>query len=229
MVSPFPEKDELMAVSEDGRRVYHKKEVVHFRTTSGEFGPLSNMAPDFPIFVLGVRVATAEALYQACRFPDEPEIQSIIVDQMSPMTAKMKSKKYRDRTRADWDNVRVDVMRWCLRIKLQNNLARFGDVLERTGERAIVEESVKDDFWGAKPQEDGTLVGKNVLGRLLMELRRDFRDVKSGQAPAIKYPLIPHFQLFGRPLEPTSRPVESASNVQVSLFDRDDSYATSER
>ena len=59
-----------MTASEDKLRTYVKKEVIFFRTTTGEFGPLSNMAPDFPIFLLGVRISTAEALYQACRFPD---------------------------------------------------------------------------------------------------------------------------------------------------------------
>lgn len=208
-----------MASSEDKRRIYVKKEVVFFRTTTGEFGPLSNMAPDFPIFLMGVRIATAEALYQACRFPDDPEIQRLIIDQASPMTAKMKSKKYKERTRRDWDNVRVNIMRWCLRIKLQNNWTRFGAVLERTGQSQIVEESTKDDFWGAKPQDDGTLAGMNVLGRLLMELREQFREVKSGHAHEIKYPDVPHFYLFGRPIEVTSRSTESVAEVQTSMFD----------
>lgn len=171
-----------MAVKEDKQRSYIKKEVIFFRTTTGEFGPLSNMAPDFPIFVIGVRIPTAEALYQACRFPDEPDIQRIIIDQMSSMTAKMKSKKYRDRTREDWDNVRVNVMRWCLRLKLLQNWSRFGEVLEKTGDKPIVEESTKDAFWGAMPKEDGKLVGMNVLGRLLMELREQYNDVKAGRS-----------------------------------------------
>src|SRR2546426_7568195 len=40
---------------------------------------------------------------------------------------------------------------------------------------SIVEDSRKDDFWGAKASDEGTLVGMNVLGRLLMELREDLR------------------------------------------------------
>lgn len=207
-----------MVVRHDSLRVYLKKKVVFFRTTTGEFGPLSNMAPDYPILVSGIRVATAEALYQACRFPDYPEIQQIIIDQMSPMTAKMKSKKYRARTRGDWDSVRVNIMRWCLRIKLQNNWMKFGSVLERTGQHPIVEESTKDEFWGAKPKDDGTLVGKNVLGRLLMELREQFLEVKSGRAEEIKYPFVPHLYLFGKPLEVPPRTVQNVSEIQTSMF-----------
>jgi ribA/ribD-fused uncharacterized protein len=208
-----------MAVSEDRLRSYVKKEVTFFRTTTGEFGPLSNMAPDYPIFLLGIRISTAEALYQACRFPDDPDVQRLIVDQMSPMTAKMKSKKYRDRTREDWDDVRVNVMRWCLRIKLQNNWARFGHVLERTGTYPIVEESTKDEFWGAKPKENGLLVGMNVLGRLLMELREQFREVEDGRTKELKYPLIPRLLLFGRSMEALSNKSEAVAEIQTSMFD----------
>ncbi|MFT4277174.1 MAG: NADAR family protein [Rhodopseudomonas sp.] len=199
-------------------RTYLKKEVVFFRTTTGEYGALSNMAPSFPVVLLGIRISTAEALYQACRFPDDPEVQRLIVDQMSPMTAKMKSKRYRDRTRNDWDSVRVNVMRWCLRIKLQQNWSRFGAVLERTGERYIVEESTKDQFWGAKPKEDGTLVGVNVLGRLLMELRQEYLAIQSSQLRQLEYPSIVNFRLFGEELLPVRDRVETCRETQPSML-----------
>jgi ribA/ribD-fused uncharacterized protein len=207
-----------MAAARDNFRTYDKKDVVFFRTTTGEFGPLSNMAPDFPIFVNGTRIPTSEALYQAFRFPDHPEIQRLIIDQMSPMTAKMKSKKYRDQTRDDWDDVRVNIMRWCLRIKLQNNWEKFGRILERTEQRPIVEESVKDEFWGAKPK-DGSLVGGNVLGRLLMELRDQFRDVEIGRAVHLKYPSIPRLFLFGELAEPLLEKTERPAQIQTSMFE----------
>lgn len=207
-----------MAAPDNQMRSYVKREVIFFRTTTGEFGPLSNMAPDFPVVVLGVRIPTTEALYQACRYPDYPDIQRLIIDQMSPMTAKMKSKKYRSQTRSDWDNVRVNVMRWCLRIKLSQHWSRFGAVLRKTQDKPIVEESMKDDFWGAKPNEDGTLVGRNVLGRLLMELRQQYRDVESGQLQELKYPSIPNFLLFGEPLSSIASRSDMRREVQSSMF-----------
>jgi predicted NAD-dependent protein-ADP-ribosyltransferase YbiA (DUF1768 family) len=54
-------------------RTYQTKDVVRFRKTNEKFGGLSNMAPGFPIVVLGYRIRTSEALYQACRFPHMPE------------------------------------------------------------------------------------------------------------------------------------------------------------
>jgi ribA/ribD-fused uncharacterized protein len=108
------------------------------------------MAPGFPLKVNGVLIRTSEALYQACRFPHLPKVQRLIIDEGSPMTAKMKSKSYRSQSRPDWDAVRVRIMRWCLRVKLAQHWETFSRLLLATGDQPIVEDSRKDDFWGAK-------------------------------------------------------------------------------
>ena len=157
-------------------RRYLRSDVIAFRQTKEKFGGLSNMASGYPIRISGISIRTAEALYQACRFPHLPEVQQIIFDQSSPMTAKMRSKPYRDVSRDDWLRVRVPIMKWCLRAKLIQNWDSFGCLLLRTGSKAIVEDSRKDSFWGAKPEGDLVLEGQNVLGRLLMELREILRS-----------------------------------------------------
>lgn len=156
-------------------RSYERRDSVVFCKTKEEFGGLSNMAPGYPLRVNGIDILTSEALYQACRFPHLPDVQRLLIAQKSPMTAKMKSKPYRSQSREDWDTVRVRIMRWCLRVKLACNWPKFRDLLLATGDCPIVEESRKDDFWGAKPHSHGVLVGVNVLGRLLMELREELR------------------------------------------------------
>lgn len=115
-------------------RTYQRSECVVFRKTNEHFGGLSNMAGGYPLRVNGVRILTSEALYQACRFPHMPDVQRLIIDQPSPMTAKMKSKPYRADSRPDWDRVRVAVMRWCLRVKLAQHWTKFGARLRETGE-----------------------------------------------------------------------------------------------
>lgn len=152
-------------------RHYCREDVVTFRRTNEVFGGLSNMAPGYPIPLFGPRIRTAEALYQACRFPHLPLIQRLILEEASPMTAKMRSKPHREQSRPDWDDVRIPIMKWCVRAKLVSNWDRFSELLLQTGDRAIVEDSRKDDFWGAKPTADGELIGRNVLGRLLMDVR----------------------------------------------------------
>lgn len=155
-------------------RTYIKEECIVFRKTHEKFGGLSNMAAGYKIKIKNINILTSEALYQCCRYPNLSKVQKLIISEKSPMTAKMISKKYNKETRKDWNDIRVNVMRWVLRAKLMNNFDTFGNLLAQTENKYIVEESSKDDFWGAKPQSDGTLVGQNVLGRLLMELREQY-------------------------------------------------------
>ena len=213
----------------DQSRTYSRKDSVVFLKTDAPFGGLSNMAGGYPIHVNGVRILTSEALYQVCRFPHLPDVQKLIIGQVSPMTAKMRSKPYRKDSRPDWDQVRVRIMRWSLRMKLANNWNTFSALLLKTGDRPIVEESRKDAFWGAKVVNDGdTLVGMNVLGRLLMELREQVKQQGRDAALDIAPPDIPQFLLFGRPIEvavgvPTPQAVEAQE--QGSLFGADTAAA----
>jgi ribA/ribD-fused uncharacterized protein len=178
-------------------RTYRTSDCVVFKKTNERFGGLSNMAPGFPLVVNGVHIPTSEALYQACRFPHMPKVQRLVISQPSPMTAKMKSKPHRKNSRSDWNQVRVGIMRWCLRVKLAQNWQKFSELLLATNNHPIVEESRKDDFWGAKPLENGMLVGQNVLGRLLMELREELRDLSKEQLRCVRPPEIPDFLLYG--------------------------------
>ena len=210
-----PTKEQLMGSLAKSRpdqgprmREYERGNAVVFLKTNKPFGGLSNMAPGFPLRVNGVAIRTSEALYQACRFPHLAELQRRIIDQSSPMTAKMVGKPFRDDSRPDWRTIRTKIMRWCLRVKLAQNFLRFPSLLLATGDRPIVEQSRKDDFWGAKPDSASRLVGANVLGRLLMELREIVRE--NGEALRNVAPLeLPDFMLFGRPIEAIGAPAKA--------------------
>ena len=179
-------------------REYDYSKSVVFRKTKERFGALSNMAGGFPLHVNGVKIRTSEALYQACRFPHLPEIQDRIIAERSPRTAKMKSKPHRQNSRSDWDSVRVEIMRWCLRVKLVQNWNTFRDALLETGDLPIVEFSRRDDFWGAKLMGNRTLVGTNALGRLLMELREQIKKEPSNSFQSVEPLPIPDFLLRGK-------------------------------
>lgn len=183
-------------------RIYDPSTSVVFLKTNEKFGGLSNMAPGYPLEVNGIAIRTSEALYQALRFPHMPDLQRVIIDEASPMTAKMRTKPHRENSREDWDRVRVKIMRWCLQVKLAQNVDAFGKLLLSTGEAPIVEFSKKDQFWGAEPGEDGRLVGMNVLGRLLMELREQFRSNGPGWVAKVDPLPIDHFDLLSRHIEP---------------------------
>jgi N-glycosidase YbiA len=72
--------------------------------------------------------------------------------------------------RADWDDVKIGKMRLVIRAKaLQHEYVRRK--LLATGDRELVENSWRDDFWGWGPSRDG----KNMLGRLWMGVRTELR------------------------------------------------------
>lgn len=189
-----------MTQSKDPYRRYIPAESITFRKTNESFGGLSNMASGYILWVNGTRILTSEAIYQACRFPHLPEVQRSIIMQGSPMTAKMKSKPFRDQSRADWDQVRVKIMRWCLRVKLAQNWDKFGELLLLTGDKAIVEDSRKDRFWGAVMNHSGQLEGRNALGRLLMELREELKGPDRENLRSVKSLDIPEFLLYAQPI-----------------------------
>ena len=190
-------------------RTYDPATCVVFRKTKEQWGGLSNMAAGFPLRVNGIPIRTSEALYQACRFPHKPDLQRRIIEERSPMTAKMRGKPFRKESRPLWENVdnadrmleNVRIMRWCLRVKLAQNWHTFSLLLLDTDDKDIVEHSRKDDFWGAKLAAAGSLVGMNVLGRLLMELRKQMKTEKPDSFKQVEPLSIPNFRLFGRPIE----------------------------
>ena len=186
-------------------RTYTRQESITFRKTAERFGGLSNMAGGYLLNVNGVKILTSEALYQACRFPHLPEVQRQIIAERSPMTAKMRSKPYRDNSRPDWDIVRTKIMRWCLQVKLVQNWDKFSKLLLETGDLPIVEDSRKDDFWGAKPEDEEILVGANVLGRLLMQLREQVKNEEITSQAIINPLPISDFLLYGREINPISK------------------------
>jgi type I restriction enzyme, S subunit len=184
------------------RRKYDQLKSAVFCKTHEPFGGLSNMAAGFPLRVNSIPIRTSEALYQACRFPHLPDVQQLIIEQASPMAAKMKSKPHRENSRLDWGQVRVDIMRWCLHVKLAQNWDKFSALLLETDENPIVEKSHKDSFWGAQMIDEQTLIGMNVLGNLLMELREAIKNSERDLFFCVKPLAISDFLLMGQPIGP---------------------------
>lgn len=151
-------------------RKYHITECITFKSTKGKYGELSNMAPNFPIYFDNTLIQNSEALYQALRFPNHPEIQKEIINFKSPITAKKFGRTHLDKTRSDWKYSRFKIMKFCIEVKLYQNWNNFSKALLSTKNLAIVEYTEKDKVWGATKEGD-YYEGTNALGRLLMELR----------------------------------------------------------
>ena len=86
----------------------------------------------------------------------------------SPVIAKRIGRKVN--LRADWEDVKCDIMKELLKKKFEN--AELAEKLLATGDMELVEGNNHGDrFWG---MVNG--VGKNMLGKLLMEVRDDLRN-----------------------------------------------------
>lgn len=158
-------------------RRYNPIEVCAFMRTREAYGEFSNMAGGFPFRLAGLEIPSSEHYYQMMRYPHRPDLQMEILAVKSPMYAKRKAYEFIDETREDWKQINVNLMRHALRLKYAFNRDRLLPSFEAVGDRMIVEISNRDDFWGAKPQVDGSIYGANVLGRLCTELVREVAAV----------------------------------------------------
>lgn len=180
-------------------REYQISNSISFRKTTEQYGGLSNMASGYTINVNDIIIPTIEHLYQACKFPEHPELQEAILLESSPINAKAISRKNESLVREDWNTVRIHIMRWCLRIKLSQNWEKFSKLLNETGNKDIVEFTYKDKLWGAVLEGD-KYIGINALGRLLMELRENY--TKNNERIFCVDPLqISNFCLFNLPIK----------------------------
>jgi ribA/ribD-fused uncharacterized protein len=177
---------------------YNIKDVVVFHKTAEAFGGLSNMAPNYIVQVNSINFFTIEHLYQACKFPLFPNVQEEIINERSPITCKQISRKYNHLVRQDWVDIQVSVMEWALQIKLSQNWDKFSSLLLSTSDKPIVEYTMKDKIWGAKP-EGTILVGKNILGKLLTKLRDYY--VPMQHQPCVQSPAITALILYNHVVE----------------------------
>lgn len=73
--------------------------------------------------------------------------------------------------REDWEEIKIDVMRYCVQDKFRRH-DDLMDALLNTGEAELIEGNTwGDKFWGAVWDKELGWVGHNWLGKLLMEER----------------------------------------------------------
>lgn len=138
-----------------------------------DWGRFSNMASGQQLVCDQGRLWTSsEALYQASRFPHLPEVQEAIRRAPNGFIAKKVAYEHVAQSRPDWQEVKHAAMAFALTTRLQDQ--GFLTLLANSGDLDIVEISMRDPHWGAQPRGEA-LVGRNMLGRLLMQLRAGAR------------------------------------------------------
>ncbi len=140
-----------------------------------DFYVLSNFS-SFQLKWKGYTFPTSEHAYQWAKFANlgkrermgshYPTVADIIRKAPSAHEAFKTAERWKAYRREDWDDVKVDIMRGILRAKVaQHNYVRRK--LIDTGDRILIENSWRDDFWGWGPNRDG----QNMLGKIWMEIR----------------------------------------------------------
>jgi N-glycosidase YbiA len=135
----------------------------------GQLPSLANMTVGYGIKIGPECMPTSEHLYQASKLRHRD--RSRVLQAVTGRQAKEAAYLAREQWHPNWYEIRVEVMRWCLAVKLYQHWDEIAPILADTKSLPIVEWSRKDSFWGAIPQADGQLAGHNCLGMLWGELR----------------------------------------------------------
>lgn len=117
---------------------------------------------------------TSEHAYHWEKFPDQTKTHIAHRVRIRMAKSAHEAFKYAESHKADrrpdWDSVKVGIMRDILREKAcQHEYVRRK--LLASGDRCLIENSWRDDFWGWGPNRDGD----NMLGRLWMEIRDELQ------------------------------------------------------
>ena len=142
--------------------------VIKFYRISEEYGCFSNFSPH-PVELKGKRWPTSEHYFQAQKFAGTEHEEAIRLKK-SPMIAARIGRDRKKPLRADWDEVKDDVMREAVRAKFKQH-PDLRAILLSTGDALIVEHTQNDAYWG----DGGDGTGKNMLGLILMEVREELR------------------------------------------------------
>ena len=144
-------------------------EDIHFYSVADDFGCFSNFSAH-PVRIGGKLWPTSEHYFQAQKFK-EVEYREKIRKSNSPMIAARMGRDRKKPLRRDWESVKVGVMRDAVRAKFTQH-ADIREMLLSTGQSKIVEHTERDSYWG----DGGDGSGKNMLGRILMEIRDELKD-----------------------------------------------------
>ena len=140
-----------------------------------EFYVLSNFS-SFAIWWKGCLYPTSEHAYHSEKF-ESYSMKEKMRNAPSAHDAFKSALAHKESYRPDWDLVKLAVMKDVLREKALQHPYVMKKLLE-TGDRELVEDSWRDGFWGWGSAKDG----QNHMGKLWMEVRKEFLAEKSKQS-----------------------------------------------
>lgn len=131
-----------------------------------EFYVFSNYS-SFMLEWNGKLYPTSEHAYHSEKFEDE-NLKEQLRNTRSAHDSQVFANTNKDKRRKDWDDVKLDIMREILKAKVSQHPYVMKKLVE-SGDKELIEDSWRDDFWGWGPNKDGA----NHLGKLWMEIRSE--------------------------------------------------------
>lgn len=142
--------------------------VINFYSVNDEYGEFSNFA-GYSIKLKGKRWPTSEHYFQGQKFQDAGHREQVRKAK-TPMIAARLGRDRKKKLRRDWESIKDNMMRDAVMAKFTQH-DELRELLLATGDAKLVEHTTNDAYWG----DGGDGSGKNMLGRILMEVRAKLR------------------------------------------------------
>ena len=147
---------------------------IRFYKEFGEYGYLATYS-NYGFFKDGVFWKTSEHYYQAQKFMDS-DTKIRIQNAETPKIASTIGRDRKLNLRSDWEEVKQDVMFDAVYYKFKQNRDILQKLLD-TGNARIVEATVKENYWGCGPNNDG----QNNYGKIVMAVRSKLKTEYQGE------------------------------------------------
>ena len=141
---------------------------IRFYRVDEPYGCFSNFSRH-PIVLDGLEWPTSEHYFQAQKFAGTPHAEEVRRATTAMAAAEMGRERHRP-LRADWEEIKDDAMRTAVRAKFSQH-ADLRESLLGTGDEHLIEHTANDRYWA----DGGDGSGRNMLGRILMEVRAELR------------------------------------------------------
>ncbi|MBL7818468.1 MAG: NADAR family protein [Saprospiraceae bacterium] len=175
----------------------NQKEVKFYRVND-KFGCFSNFS-NHSIFYKGTFWKTSEHAFQGQKFADFENRYAVICAK-TPMEAAQIGRERNRPLRSDWEEVKDEIMKEIVWAKVMQH-SEVREKLLSTGNAIIIEHTKNDNYWA----DGGDGSGKNMLGKILMEIRVElnkngsFDELRDMQLPPWeKHPELDRYSIGWR-------------------------------
>lgn len=141
---------------------------IRFYKEFGEYGYLATYS-NHGFFKDGIYWKTSEHYYQAQKFV-EHEVKLKIANAKTPKIASTIGRDRNLNLRSDWEEIKQNIMYDAVYFKFKQNKDILRKLID-TGNAELVEATVKENYWGCGPNNDG----QNNYGKILVRVRKQLR------------------------------------------------------